>query len=143
MKLTSLGCRLASLATLSLCACSKPKHVDVVPPLGARLTRVSADSSQGYPIGRKGSGFGDGCSVVLEDPATGSRYLLVRSQAAKNPAASNAADSSRFLMAIGDYALLSAAMLAETPQAQFRVDCLKSQVVDSSYFMIKPEGNKP
>jgi hypothetical protein len=117
---------------LSLCGCSASKERDVVPPLGTALTRISVDTFGRYHAGRAGSGFGDGCAILLQDPKTGGKYLLVRSQAATATSKASTTDTARFLMAVGDYASLSADTLPGPPNAQFRVDCLKSRVVDST-----------
>jgi hypothetical protein len=130
--LGTLGSYVTFLVMLGLWGCSTTKERDIIPTVGTTLTRVSVDAFGRYHAGRAGSGFGDGCSILLQDPKTGGRYLLVRSQVATATSKSSAADTTPFLMAMGEYAPLSGDTLRGPPEAQFRVDCLKSQVVDSS-----------
>ena len=129
---SSLSYRASFLLIVILCGCSKSSQIDVVPPIGAKLTRSSVDWFGRFHAVQSESGFRDGCSRLMQDLKTGGRYVLVTIETINTET-----EVPRYLIALGDYAPVSADTFPKPPKAQFRVDCLKSVVVDSSVTMAR------
>jgi hypothetical protein len=121
-----------ALTVVASTTCSRPRDRTLLPPIGRQLSKVPLEPDSRYPSGQPGTGFGDICSILLQDRTTGVEYLLVRSSIARATSNTAVGDSGAVLIAVGEYAPRSADTLSGPPKGQFHVDCLKAEVIKTS-----------